>query len=71
MLGLLAQLLTYGYLLIAANFFSSAFTLERLMLFLAEKTVIIATHNPELLHICNKHYAIDANGNITESPNRL
>ncbi len=34
LLGLLAQLLTYGYSLITANFFSSAFTFERLMIFI-------------------------------------
>ena len=33
---------------------------------LAEKTVIIATHDPALVRICNRHYVSDADGNITE-----
>ena len=32
---------------------------------LAEKTVIISTHDPALVKICNKHYTTDAQGNIT------
>jgi len=33
---------------------------------LAEKTVIIATHDPALVRICNRHYVIDDAGVITE-----
>ena len=33
---------------------------------LADKTVIIATHDPALIRICNRHYVIDAKGNIKE-----
>ncbi len=34
---------------------------------LKEKTVIISTHDPELVKICNRHYVIDKEGNIKES----
>jgi len=33
---------------------------------LADKTVIIATHDPALVRICNRHYTIDAEGTIVE-----
>ncbi|MCL2492003.1 MAG: ABC transporter ATP-binding protein/permease [Coriobacteriia bacterium] len=33
---------------------------------LADKTVIITTHDPDLVRICNRHYVIDADGTITE-----
>lgn len=33
---------------------------------LADKTVIIATHDDALVKICNRHYASDKDGNITE-----
>ena len=32
---------------------------------LADKTVIISTHDPALVKICNKHYVTDVAGNIT------
>lgn len=31
---------------------------------LAEKTVVISTHDSALVKICNKHYVTDATGNI-------
>lgn len=33
---------------------------------LKDKTVIISTHDPDLVKICNRHYVIDKDGNITE-----
>ena len=33
---------------------------------LKDKTVIISTHDPDLVKICNRHYIIDKDGNITE-----
>ncbi len=33
---------------------------------LAEKTVIISTHDVELVRVCNRHYVTDAAGRITE-----
>ena len=33
---------------------------------LADKTVIISTHDPALVKICKKHYVTDASGNITQ-----
>ena len=33
---------------------------------LAGKTMIIATHDPALVRMCNRHYVIDADGNVTE-----
>lgn len=33
---------------------------------LREKTIIIATHDPELVRLCNRHYVSDPNGVITE-----
>ncbi len=33
---------------------------------LAEKTMIIATHDPELLRICDRHYVSTADGSIVE-----
>ncbi len=32
---------------------------------LVHKTVIISTHDPALVKICNKHYVTDAGGTIT------
>ncbi len=48
LLGLIVQLLTYGYSLITAFFFSSAFTLERLLLFVG----ILAAYYA-ILSLCN------------------
>lgn len=33
---------------------------------LKDKTVIISTHDPDLVKICNRHYVTDKDGNITE-----
>jgi len=46
--------------------FSSDLIRQMIQNDLAGKTVIIATHDPALVRICNRHYIVDESGNITE-----